>query len=186
MEKDINKEFKSFLQPGEEDVPEKLRSATLRKTTRDLIFIPGQFFLKLVAVQAVAGVLTLLVCPQFGLGPLGGGQGAMAWVMDFGPVACALFCGSIFLGSSALLSLFSFRWAERRYLYQQRLWIFPLLGVASVFALMLASAIHFQSLHVLQHLEFAFYWVLGGVVFSQFLFQLGQKIREYWEPRLAV
>ncbi|MCB0419082.1 MAG: hypothetical protein KDD39_15660 [Bdellovibrionales bacterium] len=185
MPEDIEKEFQDFLENSGNVVPEKLRTATLKQTLRDLTFRPAKFFVKLVSVQLVAGTLTLLVCPQFGLGPLGGGQGLMTWVMEYGPIACALFCGSVFLGSSALFSLFVFRWAERRFLYKQRLWIFPVVGLASVVALMLASAIHFQSLHVLQHLEFAFSWLLGGVVFSQFLYQLGQKLREQWDLHLA-
>ncbi|MCB0405756.1 MAG: hypothetical protein KDD51_13320 [Bdellovibrionales bacterium] len=181
MPKDIEKEFQSFLQDNRKTLPERLYSTTLLQTVRDLTVKPVQFFVKLLAIQSIAGGLTLLVCPQFGLGPLGGGQGLMTWVMAYGPIACAVFCGSVFLGSSALLSLFAFRWAERRYLYERQLWIFPLLALFSVCALMLASAIHFQSLHVLDHLEFAFYWILGGVTFSQFLFLLGQKARERFE-----
>lgn len=181
MIEDVEKDFREFQQATPLEVPSGLEQRILQTVRRDLNVVLWKFFTKLALVQVLAGGATLLVCPQFGLGPLGGGAGIMHIVMQYGTVACALFCGSIFLGSSAIGSLFVFGWGERQYLYKGRFWIFGVLGVASVCALMLASAVNFRSLHVWHHLEFALIWAVGGAVLAQLLFQIGHKIREQLE-----
>jgi hypothetical protein len=76
----------------------------LLKIQRDINPNSSQVFLKLFRLHAISLLVTLLVCPQFGLGPLGGGNGIMAIIMMYGPIACACFCSSIFFGSTLILA----------------------------------------------------------------------------------
>jgi len=75
--------------------------------------------LRLGAVHAVAGALTLAICPQFGIGPIGGGHGLMGVFMQFGEFACAAGCGSFFMGASVLTSLMILTPDELRVIRQQ-------------------------------------------------------------------
>jgi hypothetical protein len=64
----------------------------------------SQVYPKLAAIQLIAGLVILCICPQFHLGffphsPL------FHLLMNFGEVVCNFTCGLLFIGSGALLSL---------------------------------------------------------------------------------
>ena len=63
----------------------------------------------------------------------------MALIMPFGRLACAVFCGSVFLGTTALVAHLLFKPEELRVVYRTRLWQFPLLTMLSFSALMLSG-----------------------------------------------
>src|SRR4051812_13051299 len=68
---------------------------------------------KVFLMHAVAGGITLLFCPQFGVN-LGGGMGLMALFIRIGEPQCMLGCGAVFMGAGALASGLFLRKAELR------------------------------------------------------------------------
>lgn len=95
--------------------------------------------LKLVFVQAFAGALTLTFCPQFGVGPWGGGDGLMGILMRYGHAVCALGCGAAFFGLTAWLAVLILRPVEVLALRRLKLWYFPALVAFYFFLGMLGS-----------------------------------------------
>ena len=119
----LTDELAEFLQfpeskSDEEAVPPL--SETLRRQVRaDLHPSVLRIGLKLLGVYGSAGALTMTVCPQFGVGPLGGGHGLMGVFMEFGYLACAAGCGSFFMGSIVLAALMILNRDELRVVRQQ-------------------------------------------------------------------
>src|SRR4051794_2045624 len=103
---DWQNEFRVFAEADEIQPPRTLSATVLATAARFLNPSPLSVFKKLGWIHLFAGGLTLTVCPQFGIGPIGGGHGWMGAVMNYGSAACGVFCGSIFLGFTALASAF--------------------------------------------------------------------------------
>ncbi len=66
---------------------------------------PQATLLRFYAAMLVGAVITLFVCPQFGVGPLGGGHGIAHWVMAYGAFACGAFCSAFFVGTGTLCAV---------------------------------------------------------------------------------
>lgn len=126
-------------------------------------FAFGKFFLS----QSVGALLTLTVCPQFGIGPIGGGHGIAHYFMAYGEWACASFCGVLFLGLSSLLSTVLLSKGEKRLIKKSyfavsliisSFWLASLMGISKI----LTTKPMFNSA------EFNSIWFLSGLV-SMFL-----------------
>lgn len=133
MSRRIRDEFSEFLTTTEVSPPPALSRAIRQRVTNDLAPPPLRVFFKTLSVFTGASAATLLVCPQFGVGPLGGGDGLMGWFMLAGHLGCAALCGTWFMGIAATLALLGLRPEERRVL---RLRSFGPLGVSGFFSLL--------------------------------------------------
>ncbi|MBY0517060.1 MAG: hypothetical protein K2P81_09140 [Bacteriovoracaceae bacterium] len=79
---------------------------------------PAKTLLYFYFLMTLGALVTLLICPQFGVGPIGGGHGISGWVMPYGAFACGAYCGAVFVGAgtlaaSAFLSMAQWRWVWR-------------------------------------------------------------------------
>jgi len=70
-------------------------------------------------LHVVSTLISLSVCPQFGVGPWGGGHGLMGYFMSLGDIGCAIACGSFYMGMTALLGRAVFNPDQRRALRAQ-------------------------------------------------------------------
>lgn len=136
--------------------------------------------LKLLVVHLFSSAITLTVCPQFGIGPVGGGHGLMGFVMSFGHQACALFCGALFLGTTAIVSQFVLRPEEARVVYRHQYWQFSLLAVLSLMTLMFISQ---GTSSPAPSKEFVALWLIAAVVGPLLFYRIGFRFR-YRAPSL--
>ncbi len=131
----------------------------------------GRFFV----LQLLSAASTLLICPQFGIGPLGGGHGISAWVMQYGDFACGAFCGFIFFGFSTLMGLSVIRREEVLWLKRNQSYV-----LSGVFVLIFSTLmISKWSLNVgSMHESFSYYtaWIMMGIL-SMFLMT---KVTTQW------
>jgi hypothetical protein len=117
---------------------------------------------RLGAIHLVAGSSTLLVCPQFGVGPLGGGEGLMGVFMRFGEWACALGCGGFFASMTALAAWVFLSRDERRVLRAQGALHYSWIMVASVGLFMLVGEARSSEL------SYIALWLLGALAVGIF------------------
>ncbi len=71
----------------------------------------------------IGAAITLSFCPQFGVGPIGGGHGISHWVMPYGPWVCGAFCAAVFTGLGTLLSALSLNSAQWRWVMRHHYWL---------------------------------------------------------------
>ncbi|HLG18842.1 MAG TPA: hypothetical protein VI895_03360 [Bdellovibrionota bacterium] len=160
------KEFQEFMTAESMDPPRGLTESLLVKVRADLNPPAWKVFFKLGGIHTIVGSLTLLICPQFGLGP---SLGLMKYLMKLGPHACMFGCGILFLGASALVASLVLRLEEIRVLRKTVLLQFALLGLASigVFLCLGADVI----------LDLGLVWILGSILGGIATLELGWLIR---------
>lgn len=98
----IDKEFLEFMNHSETP-NEALKENILSEITSDLKHFKLHTISKFVFLQALSALVTLSVCPQFGVGFIKG-HGIGHYFYSLGEWACALLCGLIFMGISVSLS----------------------------------------------------------------------------------
>jgi hypothetical protein len=160
-EKSIPKDsgFSEFVS-GSEVVPEGLHERV--RMELEARMQPSFFKVlgSLLKAQIILGALTLLVCPQFGIGPLGGGDGLMGWVESYGHLVCGTWCGSIFVGLNVLYSRFFLPLDDRNAIRSGPLLPYGVLGVISFLLMLIVSLMWNGSVPHL-HPEFVGAWLFS-------------------------
>jgi hypothetical protein len=130
-------------------------------------------FLKLVAVQAFIGLMTMFFCPQFEFSLTNNHDVFHYFHHHYGKEVCMMVCGSIFLGSGALFASFILSQGEKNTIRGSRFIYFPAMAVIAISAFMICGA----DMHP-NHLTF---WSLGAIGSGILIFEinriLGQILR---------
>jgi hypothetical protein len=164
----MKNEFEEFLKSSEIAPPQKISENIICKVKADLNPSSLSIFRKLSFIQVLTGFITLLFCPQFGIG-LTSGMGLMGVLMRYGDNVCMAGCGAIFLSGSALVSTILLRPEEVRVLKKNLALQFPILALATlgVFICLGAPVISMLGLS----------WFVGSVIGGVLSFEVGQKLR---------
>lgn len=127
-------------------------------------------FSKLLLIQAIVGALTMLACPQFQMSLTNNNQLFHYFHYRFGEAVCMMICGSIFLGSGALVASIAMNKGEVRMIRR--------IKALSYFSLASISLFSFLLLGADVYLSAAFFWLLGASTSGIVFFQSGLIIRE--------
>jgi hypothetical protein len=160
------REFEQFMAAEPIVPPAGVTERVFTKVKADLNPPTWKVFFKLGAIHSVVGSLTLLVCPQFGMGPR---LGLMTYLMKLGPQVCTIGCGMLFLGISALVSAFFLRMEDIRVLRKTALLQLSILGLASIGV--------FRGFGAVVVMDVALLWILGSVPGGFGSLELGWLIR---------
>lgn len=149
-------EFAEFMSAPEVAPPRMISDQILGKVHADLNPSASWMFSKVGLIHLITGLLTLVVCPQFGIGwtdlsfrffdHLGGHHSTL----------CTLTCGAIFLGSGSFVTSWFLRPEELRVGQRLKYIHYPLYALFSLGLFLTLSTYH-QS--VIQNVV----WLLGGV-----------------------
>ncbi len=157
---DLWKSYRAFVESDTRTPPADKTSILRAVVARDINPSRLQVLQKSLMLHMAALVVTLTVCPQFGLGPIGGGHGIMHIVMDYGDIACAAFCAGFFFSTSlAFIWIFMSRHETRVASIHSFSLALILVGTSFGFFLV-ASSISEQ---VVLELATSLVWVATGV-----------------------
>jgi hypothetical protein len=134
-------EWKEFSTVTPISPPARIARALELRVSSDLEVNRALLALKLVFIQTIAGAITLTFCPQFGVGPWGGGEGVMGVLMQYGHAVCALGCGAAFFALTAWVAVLVLRSVEILALRTRKLWYFPALVAFYIFVGMLVGGV---------------------------------------------
>ncbi len=170
----MKKEFLDFLNTKETPVPKELENYIYINIEKDLSPTkPLNLLSKFIALNFSAGVFTLAICPQFGLGPALGGHDITHYFMSIGTWACAIFCATFYFTIAQTLSLIILSNQEIRWIARNRYSVLPGLVIASFIALsMLGNSLSSDGHKMVFEPEFQAIWVLAGIIITQVLFNL--------------
>jgi hypothetical protein len=148
---DDSAEFRAFSQSEPIAPPPVIHDHLRRVVARDLS--PSLFGItsKVAGAHLIAALVSLAICPQFGIGPFGGDAGLMAFLMSWGWMACAAGCGAVFMMGTGILSAVVLSPDEKRVLAPHSPWIFTSLSSASWAVFMMAMATEASSGHSGHH-----------------------------------
>lgn len=171
-EKKWKSEFHDFMNSTESVHPSPERSQKLLETIRNELSPHFSKVLgKLILIQFIAGGSTLAVCPQFGIGPIGGGNGILKWVEHFGSAVCGAFCGSFFLIFSAIFASILLSRPERKKLSENTLLAFSSVSLVSFVLLSLISLMIGEHHHHNPDLLFVTAWFISGILMASASFK---------------
>lgn len=96
---------------------------------------------KLIIFSLSSAFLTLLICPQFGIGGFDFGHHLFHWFHGMGELVCGVYCASIFFGFATLTSSILMSPGEKKRMGEK--FLFPILVVPTVlmFAAMISSVL---------------------------------------------
>lgn len=97
----LNNEFVDFM-ASDTKTPEGLGEAIMRGNRN--LRKPLRPALITALIQAFACALTLVLCPQFGLGATLWGEEIVHHIFHQSPLLCGAYCGFVYLGASSFLT----------------------------------------------------------------------------------
>lgn len=165
----MKKEFIEFLSTKPISPPREITKNIIEKISRDLNPSSLSVFGKVSLIHLLVGSITLLFCPQFGLGFLSG-MGIMHLFMALGSFGCALLCGSFFLGFSTLTVALILRPEEIRVVRKNNFIQISLLAIFSFLIFMFFGEIIVNGHSVA--------WLLGGILMGIFSLEFGWYLRK--------
>ncbi len=170
----MKKEFEQFMCCAEQEPPESLNQRVLAGVCCDLATSRPVLLFKSVLIHILVAALTLSFCPQFNVGPMGEGiTSALYALMRLHPLFCAAFCGSIFLGSSALALVLVLKKSELAVLRKESWWIYSLLASFSLSFFMIVGTPlqgHYNG-------GFLLTWILAALASAWLVTRIGSGLR---------
>lgn len=161
----IEEEFKEFVDEPAFDPPASLSERVLTEVHRKLNPNSWLVFSKLSLVHFFGGLITLSMCPQFGINLLGTDLGLIKIFYRFGTYGCVTACGALFISLTTILALITLRPEEIRKVRQ--LWF---LQIATLSLLSLGV---FLMLDADILWSFATFWIIGGLLGGLMTLEVG-------------
>ena len=167
----MNNELKDFLE-GAEEVPQRLYTQTLKLASLSLN--PTNMLIKFYLLNFLGALLTISICPQYGLGPIGGEMGIIKTIMNLGPVWCGVFCATIFFSGGNILSLIFLDKFEKDWVSRHKFSVI-IPYISFVFMLGMGARSWFDG-HI-HHDGVLYYssWVFTGLLLSIILYKVIQS-----------
>lgn len=174
MSKKINEIFSEFMNPDQKhDLPKEKEVSFLIQMKRRISPTLKEVLPKFLSAQLIATLATLSVCPQFGIGPIGGGHGVGHYFMRFGEAGCAAFCGMVFLTTGTIVAMLLLRNSERRQIFNYQYRLISSFALVSFMALMMIN----RSFDLPTLFDGSFanaMWVAGAVLPTLFVLKVWQ------------
>jgi len=165
-------DFNDFLNNENNQKPsEYISNEILMEIKNDLEPSLKLTFSKIFAVQLIIGIITTLICPQFQLSFVNNHHVFHYFHANFGELGCMSICGSIFVGSGAVLSNFFLSTSELNLIHKKSI-IFYL-----VFNLLFLSL--FKILGAEIEPKLALFWTIGAMFSGIILFELSRTLKLY-------
>jgi len=169
-EKALLKEFAGFIETKPTAPGEPADEAILRMIGNDLRPTRWKIYTKLTLVEVTTGLLTLTICPQFGLGLGQHNEFLHALHIAAPPVIFNLLCGFLFMILGATLGGLFLNRAEIRSFCNNDNWYFAVYSILTYLTLVTLGA----EVFVLRSLT----WMLGAMLGNLFGFGAAIRLRQ--------
>jgi hypothetical protein len=175
--KDWESDFNDFVNSESANVPTALTESVLAVVEAQLLPSAWAVFAKLALIQVVAGSVSLIFCPQFGVS-FTSTHGLMQYLMPLGKGVCMLGCGAIFSSTSFLIAALALRTEEVRAIRGNRILQISALTALSLGAFVCSGADVVLSLSLL--------WAVGGALGGLATLELGWSVRRWTYQRSSL
>lgn len=126
-------------------------------------------FSKLSFLHLIGGMLTLIVCPQFGINIFGHDYGITRYLFKLGPYGCTIACGALFIGVTVTLAVVFLAHAEIGKIKKH--WPLQILAIG------LLSLGSFIMLDADILFSFGLAWIVGGFIGGISILEIGLFLR---------
>jgi hypothetical protein len=169
----MNHDFKDFIENNSK-IPPGIYSDSLKYAQMTLN--PKTLLTKFYLTNLFGALLTLTICPQYGIGPFGGETGLVQNIMNMGPVWCGLFCSILFFAGGNLLALICLSRIERKWISTHEYSVLTPY-IAILFSIGMGARTLFSG-HI-HHDVLSFYvsWLAGAIIFCVLFYKVAQPQR---------
>jgi hypothetical protein len=130
-DRDLKSEYQVFIgTEGKGSLPRSLDQTVIQHIHQDMQPGARRVLSKFAVIHLFSSILTLSICPQFGLGPFFGQHGIMRYFMYFGDLVCIALCGAFYLSTTVAFAFLVMRPEEWRKLRELALPSFA--GIAAL------------------------------------------------------
>lgn len=164
-------EFRSFIEAPELSPRRHSEDAVMRLARVGQKPSARATFTKFLAIQVSSGLVTLAICPQFGLGTVSHNGALHALHVHAHPGLYYLSCGVLFVLFGALLSGLITNRRELKAIGRGKYLFFGSYSLCAYLALLLLGTESF--------LLISGFWILGGVAAHLVGFGLGQRLKAF-------
>ena len=164
------KDYEDFLNADGFSPESKLSKDILSFVARDLNPPHSLVFIKLLFIQTIVGIITMLFCPQFDMSLTSSYELFHFFHRNFGRMMCMAICGGIFVGSGAIVGSFFLKTSELKKVSNSPLLYY--FSISSIFLLV------FLLLGVETYLDISIAWILGAALVGSGLHLVTRKARQ--------
>lgn len=175
----LKNEYDDFLNSQNQQTT-KVVSIVEKEISDDLALFPRLVFTKVLLIHLCVALVTLIFCPQFGVGPFGGEKGLMSLFMVYGPFVCTVLCSLVFFGTSAIVTGLFLQKGEGRFVCQKHLVLISSVVVFLSFSFLLAVRILLSGWSGLGWDLLVVWPLFGGIFFMSALFLVHRFVRSAW------
>ncbi len=162
-------EFCDFVESEPIKPSTKTELRIMQRVAADLCPSQSLIFGKLFAIEAVTGIATLFVCPQFGLGFGGHNELFHTLHETVNPFTLYLICGLIFVVAGAAISGIFLNRDEIRTIKKSKYIYYPVYAFTTYFIFTLFGA----EILIISLIP----WILGAVMGNAFGFSMASRMR---------
>lgn len=163
-------EFEDFKKSDSALPTEELSKKVLNIVKDDIEPRSAIVFSKLLAIQTLVGFLTLTLCPQFSLSLTNKHELFHYFHYKFGESICMMICGSIFIGTGAIVAAYVLKKSEVQKIRSSTfLYYFTITSIALASFTMIGTEIY---------LRLASLWFLGALIAGMSMFELNFRLRK--------
>lgn len=169
---DWNEEYRLFLDSPRRMPPREFSSDIKKAVGTELNPAHWLVLTKLFAIHFVSGTVTLIFCPQFGIGVHAQSEllyGIFRWLGEYG---CMIACGAFFLGTTGFFAALLLRVQEVRVIRKSRGLQWALLSFISV-----GFFLAFQEQEMAIPAGLVVAWIIGALLGGSSVFGLGYLLR---------
>ncbi|MBT3235859.1 MAG: hypothetical protein HN353_07905 [Bdellovibrionales bacterium] len=170
VDQDYHNEFYQFKPQSEVSPSHRVDQIILEQVACDLAPSNLSIFIKLLLIQGVVGILTMLFCPQFDLSLTNRYELFHFFHRTFGHYGCMAICGSLFIGSGAAVASIILTHVELIRICHFRFSYYLAISGCAITSFMIISP---QA-----YLDLAAIWYLGATVGGISMIELGKQLRQ--------
>lgn len=137
---------------------------------------PKKTILRFYLTLTLGALVTLLVCPQFGIGPIGGGHGISHWVMPYGAFACGAFCAALFVSFGTICGALTLTRAQWHWVWKHHFFI-VVPPVAVLFIALMGVKLLAGVAGMHESGNFYFAWILTSLVTGSMILKTVRILR---------
>lgn len=152
----------------------------LNDETKELLLItsnPKKTVLKFYLLQLLGMFLTLFICPQYGIRSIGF-DGIAGFIMDQGPVICALFCSFVLFAGGLTFSFLFLKRSELKWIFLHKLSLIIPFNSTIFFFLMLTKDMIVDEHSIFPGYSFDVTWFVTSIIVGIGMLEL-IKYRQY-------
>lgn len=169
LEKEMRNEFIEFIEADHFAPSEESKNAVMDMVLHDLNPAPLKVYSKFALIQTSSGLLTLAVCPQFGVGTGQHDEFLHSIHAAMPPVVFYLLCGVFFVLLGAVVSGLILNRSELKTIGNMKFACFAIFGVLAYLALVALGTEEFVANSLV--------WIAGAFFGNIFGFELATRLQ---------